>query len=95
MGLGLALWKGVERYEDVKFIANNLNRQLITALNNADGNDCNGFYDSITSCDAQLVKMNTSTIVNPVSTYEFNFQIWKQTLNGSNEIFAHLQAYGR
>ena len=70
LGLGLALWKGAERYEDVKYIANNLNEQLITALNNDDLNDCSGFYDSTTSCDAQLVKIYTiNYIINPVSTY--------------------------
>ena len=56
LGLGLALWKGADGYEDVKSLAYYLNKSLVSALTNNKKVECNGLYNSTTSCDAQLVR---------------------------------------
>ena len=94
MGLGLAVWKDADSYKDVAHIAASLNHPVVTALNNKDLHDCDGLYDSSTSSDAQLVKFNMNYHEACLHPYHF-FKVWKQTQNGSEETFTHIQAYGR
>lgn len=51
-GLGLALWKTGDAYEDIKFLAHHTNEKLYTALNNVNGNECN---NDDKSCDGKMV----------------------------------------
>ena len=51
-GLGLAMWKTGDTYKDIKFLANQINDALYTALNNFHGNECN---NADKSCDGKLV----------------------------------------
>ena len=88
------VWKDADSYKDVAHIAASLNHPVVTALNNKDLHDCDGLYDSSTSCDAQLVKFNMNYHEACLHPYHF-FKVWKQTQNGSEETFTHIQAYGR
>ena len=94
LGLGLAVWKDVDSYKDIAHIAATLNLSVITALNNKNLHDCNGSYDSSTSCDGQLVIFNMNYGEARLHPYNF-FKVWQQTKNGSEETFTHIQAYGR
>ena len=51
-GLGLAVWKTGDQYEDIKFIASHTNESLFTALHNPNNSACNN--DDM-SCDGILV----------------------------------------
>ena len=94
LGLGLAVWKDADSYKDVAHIAATLNHAVFTALNNKHRHDCNGLYNSSTSCDAQLVKFNMNYGEACTHLYHFS-KVWKERQNGSEEIFTHIQAYGR
>ena len=53
LGLGLAIWKGEEPYQDVSYISANSGLDLFTALNNELLKDCsNG------DCSGKLVYTN-------------------------------------
>ena len=56
-GLGLAMWKTGEAYEDIKFLAHHINKHLFTALHNLNGIECN---NADKSCDGKLVNMRES-----------------------------------
>ena len=53
-GLGLAVWKSAEAYEDVKYIASHNGAEVYTALNNENEEDCNT-DDGKTQCDGKLI----------------------------------------
>ena len=55
-GLGLAVWKSAEAYEDIKYMTkSNLNKaEVYTALNNENEEDCNT-DDGNTDCDGKLI----------------------------------------
>ena len=60
-GLGLAMWKTGDQYEDIKFLASHTNENLFTALSNPDKLACNN--DDM-SCDGVLVnKTNFISVV--------------------------------
>ena len=53
---GLAVWKGAEEYEDIKFLANSVAQtEVFTALNNENGVDCNTENNGPGHCDGKLV----------------------------------------
>ena len=60
-GLGLAMWKTGDQYEDIKFLVSHTNENLFTALHNPDNNECN---NDDKSCDGILVnKRNFKSVV--------------------------------
>ena len=60
-GLGLAMWKTGDQYEDIKFLARHISANLFTALHNPDKLECN---NDDKSCDGILVnKTNFISVV--------------------------------
>ena len=57
LGLGLAMWKGTEAYEDVKYISSTSNKEFYTALNNDDKQTCVDW-----DCTAKLVMKSTENL---------------------------------
>ena len=68
LGLGLAIWKGEEPYQDVSYISANSNLDLFTALNNEKLKDCsNG------DCSGRLVctcRTYTTTLFYPKFSHD-------------------------
>ena len=63
-GLGLAVWKSAEAYEDIKYLANNVPwkehsyvgyADFYTALNNENEEACNTDHHGKTDCDGKLI----------------------------------------
>ena len=48
------MWKTGDAYEDIKFLAHQINENLFTALHNIDGIECN---NADKSCDEKLVNV--------------------------------------
>ena len=59
-GLGLALWKTGDAYEDIKFLAHHINENLFTALHNVNFIECN---NDDKSCDEKLVNYFKSCVL--------------------------------
>ena len=60
-GLGLAMWKTGDQYEDIKFLARHISENLFTALHNPDQLECN---NDDKSCDGILVnKTNFKSVI--------------------------------
>ena len=55
-GLGLAVWRTEEKYQDMRLLAETLGETLFTALHNSLRRDCH----SVEACDSQLVWRQTS-----------------------------------
>ena len=58
-GLGLAVWKSPEAYEDIKYIAKHCpfekDATVYTALNNENEEACNTDHHGKTDCDGKLI----------------------------------------
>ena len=55
-GLGLAVWRTEEEYQDMRFLAETFDESVFTALSNSLRRDCH----SVEECDSQLVWRQTS-----------------------------------
>ena len=93
-GLGLAMWHTDATYNDLREITGSsiFDKPAWTALNNANGENCDGAQN----CDGKLVSDKRTyafSSISPSSMYVYVLQLWQQNTGGPTQTFAHISAH--